>query len=256
MQTLRTCCWILSIAILALVGCKKDDDNAQPEQTTNTTPAQCDLTVTFWFRNGFSPYQLSDIFEDAGANLVRFNKVRLLFSNFRQLDDAGNVVTAFPNVVVLADMANGANGTYHLGTVPAGEVRRLAFDIGLDPTTNAMAPSQFSGPPLSDPTLFINNTLGHRFVTFEGHVNADGNLSLTDDDQVVTYQAATDAALRHDEVTANLLAVAGNGPVNVIVPIQLMNILNGINLVNTPSSIGAGAPIVQLMSNVQAAVGG
>lgn len=256
MQTLRTCCWIFSIAALALSGCKKDNDNAQPQSTTNTTPAHCDLTVTFWFKNGFSPYQLSDIFEDAGANLVRFNKVRLLFSNFRQLDDAGNVVTAFPNVVVLADMANGANGTYHLGTVPVGEVRRLAFDIGLDPTINIMAPSQFSGPPLSDPTLFINNTLGHRFVTFEGHVDADGNLIFNDDDQVVTYQAATDAALRHDEVIANQLAVAGAGPVNIIIPIQLVNILNGINLVNTPSSIGAGAPIIQLMSNVQVAVGG
>lgn len=251
MNLARPLFWSFTFATLTLFGCKKDDDTPEPAPA----PAQVDVSVNFWFKKGSVTYQLSDLLYDENNRYVELDKVRLIFSNFRQLDDNNNVVTTFPGVIVVADVDDGVSGSSHyLGKAPEGQFRKLAFDIGLDPTTNAMAPSQFSGPPLSDPTLFVNSTQGHRFVTLEGLVDSNGDLFLNGNDESVTYQAVTDAALRHVEFFANTYAA---GSVSTIqVPIQMSNIFNGIDLAATPTSIGAGAPIVQLLSNVQAAIGG
>ncbi len=238
---------VLSAVILIALfnGCKKDDDNT-PEEST---PVQVPLQLVVDFVRNSQAYDLTSYISDANGRSVEFNKVRVLLSNFRLLDANGSVTHTFAGKVVLLDRANGQQQFLELGTVSTGLLQRLAFDIGLDATTNQMDPTQFSGPPLTDQTLWINSTSGHKFFTLEGRVDSDNDGIVEGSEQAVTYQCITSAMVRTDEVNTNS-AVAGS-PAQVHVALDLGNILNGINCVATPTAVGASSLNAQLMSNLQ-----
>lgn len=241
---------LMSIALF-LAACDKKEDTAP---TPAPTPAVTyyALSLSFTFTKGDLPYALNDYLQDGYFHYLQFDRVKFLISNIRLLDANDNVTKSFTDKVLLVDMANGAFTTHLLGDVPQGQLYKVAFDIGLDPVTNLMDPSQFSGPPLTDQTLYIDNMAGHRFYTLQGRVDADGNLIVGNNDQAINYQCYTDAMLRSDVVQTSTTVLGG--PATVHLRIRMDNLLNGINAVTGSSAYGASAANAQLMSNLQSAI--
>ena len=237
------------LIIVLFASCKKTED---PAQVPTPDVTQGLLKLSFTFQKTGLEYVVSDYLQDGTGRAVRFDKVRILFSNFRLLDANGIVTQTFPDKVILADVANGILATSELGMVNTGLLKRVAFDIGLDATTNQMDPTQFTGPPLTDQTLWISSSFGHKFLTLEGRVDSNGDGIVGGSEQAVTYQCITSAMLRTDEVNTHDPMPGGTSVVNIA--IQMANILNGVNCNTTPTAVGSNATNAQLMSNLQTAV--
>ena len=238
----------VAMTFLPLLSCKKDE----ADDPVVLPPTQVPVKVMVEFKNNGGAYDFSSYIEDANGRSVQFNKVRMILSNFKLISVNGSVSHAFPITAVLLDRALGQYVVSDLGLADQGLFARLAFDIGLDAATNQMSPSEFTQPPLSDQTLWINAASGHKFFTLEGRVDSDGDGIVESSEQVVTYQCITSAMLRSDELNMNT-SISGS-PWTFVITVDMTNILNGFDCITTPTAVGSGAVNAQLMSNLQAAI--
>jgi hypothetical protein len=240
--------FILLLILLLVSSCKKEEETSAVQPPTAVEQSLVRIMVNF--KRGTDAYDPNSYLQDMNGRDVSFDQVRMLLSDLKLLDANGNVTHSFGDKVVLIDRALGQYVVTELGMVNAGLLSRLAFNIGLDDATNQMDPTQFSGPPLTDQTLWINAASGHKFFTLAGRVDSNNDGIVGPSEQVVTYQCITSAMLRSDEVNTNS-NVSGQ-PWTIPITIDMANILNGVNCIATPTAVGASAVNAQLMSNLQA----
>ena len=241
---------LLCFMLIALGSCKKEESDPTPAPTQ---PAEYMLRVSFTFmKDAFVQYAFSDLLHDEAGHLVKLDRARFIVSNIRTLNDAGGTIRAFPGVVLSVDRALGSTSTFDLGLAQVGNYPRIAFDIGLDDASNAMQPSDFTQPPLSDQTLYQSAALGYKFAELTGYWDSDGNFSAAPPDEAVTYICATASMRRSKDIYINHGHQDGTSVIGL--KVSMTDILNGINCDNTPSAIGGSSVNAQLMSNLQAAV--
>lgn len=237
---------VLSVGLLN--SCKKDEDDPEP---ASTSVQQSTVQLALIYREGSSPVTAGAYIEDATGREVEVIRVRFLMSNFRFLNAAGNAVASFPDAVALFD-SNDPSAIAVLGVAPYSSFASFQLDIGLSATTNAMDPTQFTGPPLTDQSLYLGSGMGYRFFAFEGRADADGDGIVESTEPLVSYTCATDAMLRTDQVFVSS-SIAGSVS-TLSIGMDIQGLLNGVNVMNDLNEVGASALSAQLISNLQTAV--
>ncbi|MCB0795306.1 MAG: hypothetical protein KDB88_11270 [Flavobacteriales bacterium] len=238
---------LCSFSAIVLSGCKKEEEE-EPASTSAPSPQMLQLSVNFRLDN--VPYQLNNVIEDHVGRSAKFDRVRFLLSNLRLLRSDGSIIQEFPGLVLKVDA--GGQNTHQLGLVDQGTIDRIAFDIGLDDATNAMSPADFSGPPLNDQSLYQGTAQGYKFFELTGLWDSNNDLVVSSTDGPLTLISISSSMRRQKEVFVSHSHFLGQTTINLWV--QMQDILNGVTLANTSSSVGSAPVNAQIMNNLQAAI--
>jgi len=239
---------LFAFALLILMNsCSKDDDSSDDQPTV----AQGMLKVRFSFTSGTgtAQYMLSDYVDDAAGKYVQFDHVHFFVSNIRILDVNGNQQKDYPGLVLLADVDNVVD--MELGLTNAMTVGRIAFDIGLDPQTDAMQPTDFSQPPLNDQTNYESGQ-GYKFFELTGKWDSTNNNIVQSNDDPVSYVSLSQAMVRQVDTYINTAHTSPGS--TTYLKVRMDNIMNGVTCSSTAISVGSGSVNSQLMNNLQGAI--
>ncbi len=242
---------LVLLVIVSSSGCKKDDE-PDPTPAPSAAAPEHMVSVNFNFLDNSLPWGFADQLVDEDGAAAQLDRMRFIVSNIRLLDNSGSLIKSFPGVVLKVDRASGNGITQDLGLMVQGAIPRIAFDLGLDDTNNALVPSDFNVPPLNDQTLYQSEALGYKFLEITGRWNSNGDLLINSSDEAIQYVPTTASmrrpvTLQVDEYNASPGAV-------IYLRVQMTDFLNGIHFDTAPTAIGAGLPTAQLMNNLQAAI--
>lgn len=251
---------VLALATLTLVACKKEDPMAPtPPAPTPTTGA---VVLSMEFMKGMMPFDFNAAHTDGAGNTIRFTTLRFYISGAHAKDDDGSTVGSFNSTYMLVDAAAPSMNTFTLGSMNAGHIHELHFTLGLDDATNRADPT-LAEYPLNIPGMHWswNPTAGYKFMNMEGYVDTNDN-GVFDDGVDVSFryhcaqneaQAANAPVLRESDLHAHTDLVAGS-TVTLQAHIDVTVLLNGVDLLTTPVSMGNGAGNQLLMDNLVTAI--
>lgn len=239
---------LLAIAALGLAACKKDKDadDDQPHDHNATIQARFD------FVHGTNAFDINATYTDGAGHAIKFTTLKFYASDFVLKDDAGNTVASYPNTAVLADAANSAAQT--IGTMGHGHIHEVHFSLGLNSAVNHADPTA-AAYPLNIPGMHWgwNPTAGYKFLNLEGHVDGNGDGDFADAEDVpFTYHCATDPLLREDHI--HFHRDVDGGTVVIVAKLNVALLLSGIDLLASPTQMGAGPGNAAAMDNLVAAI--
>jgi len=237
-----------SIALLALMGCRKDADPVSAPVTT------AGIQVAYTFAKGGVPYTLDSTITDSVGHKVRFTTVRFLSACYQLTDDAHQVVAAFPTSCVLAD-ASTPDIPFTVGTLEAQHTHGLMLYLGLDSVRNHADPAACQSAPLNDPAVHWgwDPAVGYPFLVLEGRVDADGDGIVDLADPPVVYRCATDAMRVAAAVQAHNDLRPGTTAV-IRISVDMDRLLRGIDVLACPTAVGGGPVNLRLMRNLSVAL--
>ncbi len=173
-----------AVVAMLMLSCKKNkaeddghDHHHGPSDGQGTVVLNANFNV-----NG-TAFNYGDVYEDDFGNDYKFSLVRIYMGNIRFLDHDNNASYAEERFVLL----DPDNSSYNLGLLAAGHHHTLAFNMGMDSTTNHSDPNTY---PLSSPlypqspTMHWSWSNGYIFYKLEGMIDTnddavfDQNLNL------------------------------------------------------------------------------
>ena len=142
-----------------LVSCKKSDSG-----TTGSTG-----TFYLHLHTNIDTSEVDDtaaLYPDASGRHFGLNTAQLYISNI-MFHNVNGSMTNVPGAVILKNIDS---EQYVIGTVPVGTYDYIMFDVGLNGTTNALAPTAFNnnGYVSNNTMWFGNSTAGYMFVKLIG----------------------------------------------------------------------------------------
>lgn len=191
---------------------------------------------------------------DGAGNAVRFTTLKFIASGFVAETAAGDTIADFPISAVVEDALLGFIQEKGIGRLPATDIRRLRFDLGLDSVLNHANPLSLPYP-LNAPGNHWdwNPAAGFKFLQLEGlvDVNGDGDFSDPEDESFVCH-CATDALVR--PMVLELEPEIGEQVVRASLKVEWSAVLQGIDLLAAGTAMGIEEPCPQLMDNLVLAV--
>lgn len=177
------------IALTFFIGCKKKIE-PQPVSTSGV------LLFHFHTLSDTAEFLPGDTVADSTGRKYTFSIAKLYISGISLIKlDGTSVLVSNVNLLI-----NPAEENYFVATVPVGNYKSIAFNIGIDTAHNHKDPSSYpAGDALSPQTPsmhFANNTQGYIFVNVSGFVDttAAKNGPLN---QPFNYQIGIDSLLKH-----------------------------------------------------------
>lgn len=241
---------LLALMALSLPACKKEKEEAQ-DQGGGTAPAN--VNVRFNFMHGLNAFDINGIYADGMGHAIQFTTLKFYASDFHLLNDNGDAVAEFHDEVVLFDGAT-PNASFDLGTMNAGHIHEVHFNLGLESTVNHADPTT-AAYPLNIPGMHWswNPAAGYKFLNMEGHVDGNGDGDFADaEDLVFTYHCATDALLTEDHF--HFHQDVNGGTVTLDAKLDVAVLLMGLDLLTNATAMGGGAQNVTAMNNLAAAI--
>lgn len=240
---------LTTLVASVILSCKKDGEEPPP-QSPPSSPVLVKLGLLP--RKGVASFNFgSGHINDGTGRLASISRVRVLMTDFRLTDASGSAVRTFPGKVIHWD-SNDPQGLTTLGTAEMTTFSGGAMTLGLDDASNALTPSDFANPPLSDQTLYAGLGQGFRFFSIEGRIDADNDGFISGSEPIYSYACITAAMRRSDQLFFNG-QVAGNTS-TVYLGFDVAGLLNGVNVMADLSETGSGPLNAQLMSNLQTAI--
>lgn len=151
--------------------------------------------------------EAGDVAADATGRHFQLDKAKLFISGI-QLKKTDGTYVSVDNVYLLKTIEE---EEYEVGQVPAGNYLGVRFNVGVDATANAKAPTSFaSTSPLSDPTAWFGSTAqGFIFMDLQG--KADVSAGQTGPvDQAFSYQLGTSSMLKTVTLPDQAFSVVAN----------------------------------------------
>lgn len=229
--------------LLALSGCKHD---ALSEDELVEPTVQQRLSVVFRYDN--HPYELASTYEDTLGHTFRLDTLCFVVSGIQAEDDGENVLTRYTGTTLMAD-AGRASNDFMLGPLTAEHLHQLRFNLGLGADEN------HAGPPSADDTTGLaamysgSAATGYHFLVISGQVDGNGDGSLDVGDPRFVFKCTGDAMLRANVAPVHENLVQG-GVITAWLPVDLKDLLAGIDLLNTPSSDGDALINARLMDQL------
>ena len=237
----------LASCIMLLSGCKKKDDDPQDEPA-----AQLIVKARFTVREGSQGFTFgSSTIEDAVGREILLTRMRFLLTDYRLTDAAGDPIQTFPGVVIQWD-SNDPNATTTLGTVTMLNYGGVSMTIGLDDTNNGTSPSDHTGPPLSDQSLYIGSGIGYLFYQIQGRADANNDGIVSPGEGVFSYTCVGASMRRTDHLSFSGSVASAVETLNI--GVDVTGLLNGVNVMADLNETGSGPLNAQLMSNLQTAI--
>jgi hypothetical protein len=210
---------VLAVCAIALASsCKKDPDPV-------VTPTG---TLAFHIHTYIDSAEVEagDVRPDADGRHFQLDEAKLLISGIK-LKKSDGTYQSIDNVYVLKTIEE---EEYTIGEVPAGNYVGVSFNIGVDATANAKAPTAFTSPnPLADATNWFGSTSqGYIFANVQG--KADVSAGQTGPvDQTFSYQLGTSAMLKTVTMPDKAFSVVANqeGIVHLLIDYGIL--LKGID---------------------------
>lgn len=198
---------LLAALSVAFVSCKKDEDAPTP----TPTPTQGTVEMSFSFMNGTAPFDVNSTYVDPEGNHVRFTKLKFFVSAIRLTDDAGANVAAFPDSVMLVDLAATTN-RFTLGNIDPAHVHNAHITIGLDSAFSYADPT-LAPYPLNQVDMRWNwdPASGTIFLKAEGYVDMNDNEAFDTGEPQFAYHcigAALQPVVRAVHIHADVAAGA------------------------------------------------
>lgn len=237
---------LLLFGVLALLGCKQDEET--PPSLDPIEVHTVDLRLKFIFKYGTHDYELSSEYTDATGRLYRFDRIKFLLSDLHVVNDDEEVLAEYPEVNLLVD-ASSATNDFALGSLTAGHVHQIRFNIGLDPALNNTDPGT-AAPPLDDPSMYWGSGAdeGYWFLVLDGLVDAN-------DDGVVetefSMRCGTDALMRSGWAIMHA-SLPDGGTHTVETEVDVARLLASVNIMDHLSAFGDDPINVQLMDSLAA----
>lgn len=205
------------------------------------------------FMHGANAFDINAIYSDGMGHAIQFTTLRFYASDFHMEDDGGATVAEFHDKVVLFDGAT-PTASFELGTMNAGHIHEVHFNLGLESAVNHADPTT-AAYPLNIPGMHWswNPAAGYKFLNMEGHVDGNGDGDFDDSaDLTFTYHCATDALLSEDHF--HFHQDVGGGAVTVAGKLDVAVLLMGLDLLTNNVAMGGGPNNVQAMSNLVTAI--
>ena len=249
MSNFRISLWAL--AALSLTACKKEKEEEHDHDTGGGSAATVHARLDFM--HGANAFDINGIYSDGMGHAIQFTTLKFYASDFHMEDDGGATVAEFHDKVVLFDGAT-PTASFELGTMNAGHIHEVHFNLGLDSTVNHADPTT-AAYPLNIPGMHWswNPAAGYKFLNMEGHVDGNGDGDFDDAaDLTFTYHCATDALLSEDHF--HFHQDVNGGAVTVTGKLDVAVLLMGLDLLTNSVAMGGGPNNVQAMSNLVTAI--
>lgn len=242
----------LAIAAFSISACKRDkNEDEQHDHGGGGSPAT--VNVRFNFMHGLNAFDINGIYADGMGHAIQFTTLKFYASDFHMQDDAGASVAEFHDKVVLFDGAM-PDASFELGSMNAGHIHEVHFNLGLDSATNHADPNM-AAYPLNIPDMHWswNPAAGYKFLNMEGHVDGNGDGDFADaEDLTFTYHCATDALLTEDHF--HFHQDVNGGTVTLDAEVDVAVLLMGLDLLTNSVAMGGGPNNVTAMNNLAAAI--
>lgn len=232
---------LFSSLMLALVGCKKEDDEEIITPPANPVSYRSSVELQPNHQWGSEGFELNTLYTINGVD-VSFTEVRFYLSNF-QMSDMMNTVEEGEKAILLS--AADSEGI-QIAATDLEHVHGLQFMFGLDSITNHADPT-IASAPLNDPLMHWgwNPDSGYKFLKVEGSadINSDGNMVP------FSIHAATDA-LRRD-LSAMLMSNLAEGVNELQLNIDYAQMFEGVDFANLSGTHGASDLTNGIADNIQ-----
>lgn len=236
----------LLLIVVAGTACKQEEETPPGAGTIQVHTV--DLRLKFVFKYGTHDYELASEYTDVTGRLFKLDRIKFLLSDLDVVNDNNVVLAEYPTVNLLVDAQNATND-FALGTLTAGHVHQIRFNIGLDPALNNTNPAG-AASPLDDTTMHwgVGADEGYWFLILEGQVDTDDNGVL---DTGFSMRCGTDGLLRSGwAIMHALLPDGGTHTVETVVDVE--RLIGGVNVMDNLNSQGAHPINVQLMDSLAA----
>lgn len=196
------------------------------------------LRMAVDWRYGGHGYEMSSMYEDGFGHAFILDTLRFLASGAQAMGDGEVLLADYSNVYMLVDGAQPVND-FLLGELTAASLHEINFYLGLPSGANHADPSQ-AQPPLNDLSMHSGSMdLGYSFLHVAGRVdsNADGVIDASD--HRFSHRCIGDPLICPAMAVVHS-AVPDGGALTAQLPIDMEILLADIDLLNTPSTTGAG----------------
>ena len=178
---------------------------------------------------GDAELTLGETYSINGYN-VKITLSQFYMSGFRYMDDAGNGYAAEKNGEPVYILATPETKMYDLGTMRAGHLHMLRFDVGVDSTTNNQSEIDFAQWPVAHPlapqtpSMVWSWQTGYIFLKIEGQVDIDNDGTFDDN---LVYHVGLDQFLMDISLMAH--TDIDEADEQVMVTYDLAKALDGID---------------------------
>lgn len=246
---------IAAVLVLASAGCKKDEVAPSTDTGGGAQQVTTEARMAFDLLRGDQPFTLGDVVVDGDGRSVRITKLRFFVSGAKAVDDASAQVGSWPSTYLLVNAAQ--SNEFVLGDIHAEHVHRIGFDLGVDSATNHGDMTQFTEPPLNDPTAtwMWNQDFGYKFIDLSAEFDADGNGTVDPGEGAFDVHAAGDDLLTAVQVQVHGDLQAGQ-PFVVRLKVDLAGLFANVTVQGaTHSDLQGTTPrTAQIMANLAAGI--
>ncbi len=227
-------CPVLGV-LLALTSCSHAaEDLVEPELPAHTVQ----LSLALDLRYDGHVYDMTSIYEDDFGHAFMLDTARFLISGAQALEENDVLLADYANVYHMVDLEQ-AGSELLLGELTAASLHEIVFSLGLPPSVNHADPT-IAQPPLNDLAMHSGSTaMGYTFLHLAGRVDGNADGIIDDTDPRFSHRCIGDQLICPAMV--NVHADVPTGGVFVApFPIDMAELLENIDLLNTPSTAGDG----------------
>lgn len=196
------------------------------------------LHMTVDWRYGGHVYEMSSMYEDDFGHAYVLDTLRFFVSGAHAMGEGDVLLADYSNVFMVVDGTQPQN-ELALGELTAASLHEISFYLGLPPDVNHADPA-LALPPLDDLSMHSGSVAqGYSFLYVAGRVDSDGNGTIDQTDQRFGYRCIGDPLICPAMVTVHTELPDG-GTLRAALPIDMEELMANIDLLNTPSTAGAG----------------
>jgi hypothetical protein len=178
----------LILISVSIIACNKKSDTPAPITETGMLMFHIHTDVD---TNEVDNY--GTVYTTSAGRKISVNKAQLYISNIQLIKLDGSTYNV-PDVIVYKIQET---EVYTIGQVPIGNYKSVSFQVGLSPTTNAIATGTGVDTVLNHSTMWLGSTSqpdGYVFVNFQGSIDTTTNpIGSVNTLQPFKYLIATNA---------------------------------------------------------------
>jgi hypothetical protein len=234
---------ITSLLILSfLIGCKK---SIEPQPAAEQGNLYLHIH-TFSHTTEFLP---GDTVTDASGRKYKYSVAQSYISGISLIRMDG---TALPVNNVNLFIEPGIED-YLVGSVPVGNYRTVAFDIGVSSSENhldpAMYPANHALAPKTPSMHFVSNSEGYMFMHIAGIMDTTAAMNGPLD-QPFSYQVGIDSLLRHQVISDHPFSILPGQTTYFHIYADYARLFQGINIRTENTATGGDAVARKIANNI------
>jgi hypothetical protein len=230
------------IAFVFFTGCKK---SIEPQPAPE--PGNLYLHIhTFSNTTEFLP---GDTVTDASGRKYKYDVAQSYISGISLIRMDG---TAIPVNNVNLFIEPGVED-YLIGSVPAGNYRTVAFDIGIGASQNHLDPMMYAASDALAPKIpsmhFASNSEGYMFLHIAGTMDTTTSMNGPLD-QPFSYQVGIDSLLRHQIISDHPFSILPGQTAYFHIYADYARLFQGINIRTENTGAGGDAVAQKIANNI------